>query len=135
MISEQFFWYLENIDLSGIFCFCKIKWGDLDIYEYKVFDKGSYIYLFDEYVDCMFFIIEGWVKIGIYSDQGKEVIKVIIGFGEVFGELLMIGENRWYDFVYVMEQICICIMMVGDLQDMMWEYSVLFFFLMCIMGF
>jgi CRP-like cAMP-binding protein len=82
----------------------------------------------------MFFITEGRVKIGTYSDQGKEVTKAIIGPGEVFGELSMIGENRRHDFAYAMEQTHTCVMTVGDLEDMMREHSALSLFLMRTMG-
>lgn len=123
MTSDQSLWYLENIDLSGILCPRKIQRGDLDTHEQKVFEKGSYIYLPDEYADRMFFITEGRVKIGTYSDQGKEVTKAIIRPGEVFGELSMIGENRRHDFAYAMEQTHTCVMTVGDLEDMMREHS------------
>lgn len=37
----------------------------------------------------MYFIVEGRVKIGSYNEDGKEIIKVIFGLGEVFGELLI----------------------------------------------
>lgn len=133
-MSDQSLWYLENIDLSGILCPRKIKRGDLDTHEHKVFDKGRYIYLPDEYADRMFFITEGRVKIGSYSEQGKEVTKAIIGPGEVFGELSMIGEDKRHDFAYAMEQTRTCIMTVEDLRDMMREHDALSLFLMRILG-
>lgn len=134
MASDQSLWYLENIDLSGILCPRKIKRGDLETHEHKVFEKGSYIYLPDEYADRMFFITEGRVKIGTYSDQGKEVTKAIIGPGEVFGELSMIGEDKRHDFAYAMEQTHTCVMTVDDLQGMMREHGALSLFLMRTMG-
>lgn len=133
-MSDQSLWYLENIDLSGILCPRKIKRGDLETHEHKVFEKGRYIYLPDEYADRMFFITEGRVKIGTYSNQGKEVTKAIISNGEVFGELSMIGEDKRHDFAYAMETTRTCVMTVKDMQAMMREHDALSLFLMRTLG-
>ncbi|NRA51028.1 MAG: Crp/Fnr family transcriptional regulator [Phaeodactylibacter sp.] len=133
-MSDQSLWYLENIDLSGLLCPRKIGRGDLDTHEQREFEKGNYIYLPDEYADRMFFITEGRVKVGTYSDQGKEVTKAIIGPGEVFGELSMIGEDKRHDFAYAMEDTRTCVMTVDDMQGMMREHSALSLFLMRTMG-
>ena len=39
------------------------------------------------------FLTDGRVKIGTYAESGKEITKAILGKGEVFGELAMIGET------------------------------------------
>ena len=82
-MNDQSLWYLENIDVSGIFCPKKVSKGMLEEHTQKDYDKGSYIYLPDEYADKIFFLTDGRVKIGTYSDQGKEVTKAILGPGEV----------------------------------------------------
>lgn len=133
-MSDQSLWYLENIDLSGILCPRKIKRGDLETHEQKAFSKGAYIYLPDEYADRMFFITEGRVKIGTYSEQGKEVTKAIIGPGEVFGELSLIGESKRHDFAYAMEDTRTCVMTVDEMKSMMREHDALSLFLMRTMG-
>lgn len=133
-MSDQSLWYLENIDLSGILCPRKIKRGDLETHEQKAFSKGAYIYLPDEYADRMFFITEGRVKIGTYSEQGKEVTKAIIGPGEVFGELSLIGESKRHDFAYAMEATRTCVMTVDEMKSMMREHDALSLFLMRTMG-
>lgn len=83
----------------------------------------------------MYFLIEGRVKIGSYVDIGKEIIKVIFNKGEVFGELLLIGEEKCWDFVYVMEDVFFCIFIVVDMKVLMCDYNVFNFFFMKIMGF
>ncbi len=133
-MSDQSLWYLENIDLSGILCPRKIKRGDLEAHEQKDFEKGAYIYLPDEYADRMFFITQGRVKIGTYSEQGKEVTKAIIGPGEVFGELSLIGESKRHDFAYAMEATRTCVMTVSEMKHMMREHDALSLFLMRTMG-
>ena len=133
-MNDQSLWYLENIDVSGIFCPKKVSNGMLDQHVQKDYEKGSYIYLPDEHADKIYFLTEGRVKIGTYSAQGKEITKAILGAGEVFGELSIIGESARHDFAYAMERTHVCIMSVEDIKGMMREYNALSLFLMKVMG-
>jgi CRP-like cAMP-binding protein len=133
-MSDHSLWYLENLDVSGLFCPQKVGRGDLDNQSHKTFDKGSYIYLPEEMADRIFFISRGRVKIGTYSDSGKEITKTILGEGEVFGELSLIGPSRRRDFAFAMETTETCIMTVEDMKGMMRDHNTLSLFLMKIMG-
>jgi len=133
-MSDQSLWYLENIDVSGLFCPKKVDRGDLDNHAQKTFTKGSYIYLPNEMADKIFFITEGRVKVGTYSETGKEITKAILGMGEVFGELSLIGSDKRRDFAYAMEDTEACVMSVKDMNDMMRDHNALSLFLMKIMG-
>ena len=133
-MNDQSLWYLENIDVSGLFCPKKVGRGDLDRQSHKVFKKGEYIYLPEEHADKIFFITQGRVKIGTYSDAGKEITKAIIGMGEVFGELSLIGSNIRRDFAFAMEDTETCVMSVTDVKSMMRDHNALSVFLMRIMG-
>ena len=93
MNKEQSLWFLENIDVTGLFCPNKVDAGDLDQTTHREFKKGDYIFLPDEHADKVYFIFEGRVKIGTYGEEGKEITKVMLNSGEVFGELAMIGGD------------------------------------------
>lgn len=127
-------WYLENIDVTGIFCPKKISRGDLEEHTHKTFKKGEYIFLPEEYADRIYFLTQGRVKIGTYSDAGKEITKTILGKGEVFGELALVGENKRRDFAFAMEDSVICILSVPEARNLMRERNGLSLFLMSIMG-
>ncbi len=133
-MSSQSLWYLENIDVTGIFCPKKIRRGDLENHAHKQYKKGEYLYLPDEYSDRIFFLTEGRVKIGTYSDAGKEITKTILNKGEVFGELALIGEDKRRDFAYAMENTTVCILSVPEMKTLMREHNGLSIFLMKIMG-
>ena len=133
-MNEQSLWYLENIDVSGLFCPKKIERGDLDKHAHRIYQKGEYIFLPEEYSDRVFFITEGRVKIGNYSDSGKEITKAILTNGEVFGELSLIGEARRRDFAYAMEETQTCILSVNEIKSLMRDHNGLSLFLMKIMG-
>lgn len=134
MSNNQSFWYLENIDVSGIFCPKKVGRGDLDKHGKKTFKKGEYIYLPEEHADRIFFITEGRVKIGSYGETGKEITKAILNPGEVFGELSLIGESKRRDFAFAMEDSDTCILSVGEMKSLMRDHTALNLFIMKILG-
>ena len=134
MSTNQSLWYLENIDVTGIFCPKKVDRGDMDHHPHKHFKKGEYIYLPEEHADKIFFLTEGRVKIGTYGDSGKEITKAILNKGEVFGEMSLIGEDKRRDFAYAMEDVAACILSVGDMKSLMRDHNGLSLFLMKIMG-
>ena len=134
MSNDQSLWYLENIDVTGLFCPKKVGRGDMEQHSHKVFKKGEYIYLPDEQADRLYFLTEGRVKIGSYADSGKEITKAILNKGEVFGELSLIGEEKRRDFAYAMEDTSLCILTVVDMKALMRDHNALNLFLMKIMG-
>ncbi len=132
-MNNQSFWFLENIDVTGIFCPKKME-AARPVLPHKTFKKGEYIYLPDEMADKIFFLVEGRVKIGTYSDSGKEITKAILGKGEVFGELALVGEKNRRDFAVAMEDSIACVCTVEEMRALMKDHSALSLFLMRIMG-
>lgn len=133
-MSEKSLWYLENIDVTGIFCPKKLGAGALEHHAHKKYKKGEYIFLPEESADRIFFLTEGRVKIGTYGDTGKEITKAILSSGEVFGELALVGESRRRDFAYAMDDTVVCILTVPEMKSLMREHNGLNMFLMKIMG-
>lgn len=132
-MNNQSFWFLENIDVTGIFCPQKLAMGQENL-PHRKFSKGEYLYMPDEMSDKIFFLYEGRVKIGTYGESGKEITKAILGKGEVFGELAIIGEDKRRDFAVAMEDSTACIVSKDEMNDLMRDHSGLNLFLMRIMG-
>lgn len=133
MSDPKSLWYLENIDVSGIFCPKKMDAAH-DIQTQKHFKKGSYIYLPEEHADKVYFLTEGRVKIGNYGNSGKEITKAILNPGEIFGELSLIGQTERRDFAYAMEKTSCCVLSVEDMKMLMKDHGALNLFMMKIMG-
>lgn len=127
-------WFLENVDVTSIFCPQKLGSGTMNTHIQKKFKKGEYIYVPNEHADRIYFLTEGRVKIGAYGEGGKEITKAILSNGEVFGELSLIGADKRRDFAYVMEPTTLCVITVDEMKSLMREYSGLQLFLMKIMG-
>lgn len=131
-MAEQSFWYLENINLANVFC--PNKKHHLDGKKHFDFYANSYIYLPDEPAQNIYLINEGRIKIGTYSEDGKEITKAILGPGEVFGEMALMGQEQRRDFAYVMADTNVCTLERADLNDMLRERNDLQMFFMRMIG-
>ena len=126
-------WFLENIDLTGIFCPKKLG-ASMDTHEYKEFRRGEYIYMSHDIADRIFFLTEGRVKIGSYSDSGKEITKAILSKGEVFGELAIVKSGKRGDFALAMEDTKCCVITKEELKELLREHNAFSLFLMKVLG-
>jgi len=132
-MGNQCFWYLEDTDLKSMMDKDKMMAAQDDIVHRK-FSKGDSIYMPEEDADKIYFVMEGRVKIGSFNDEGKEVTKILISTGEVFGELALVGEEKRRDHAIAMESTTLCIMELDDLQMLMKSHSTIGMFFMKIMG-
>lgn len=109
------YWYLQNIDAVGIFCPDKMM-SLTDLHQEKTFKKGEYIYLKDDDSDKIYMLVSGRVKIGSYGEADKEIIKAILGKGEVFGELALVSDGKRNEFAQAMEEAEVCVVRKDDLH-------------------
>lgn len=132
-MDNKSLWFLENIDVGGIFCPNKVG-NQVNNGHFKEFKKDDYIYLPDEESDKIYFINEGRIKIGSYADNGKEITKAILSSGEVFGELAMIGEDKRRDYAIAVEDTKVCSITTDEMKLLIRDHSKLSLFFMKIMG-
>ena len=86
----------------------------------KTKEKGTHIYFPNEPSKIIFFLKNGRVKIGSYSNDGKEVIKGIMHPGDMFGEMGLVGQETRNDFAIAMDDdVRVCTMNVEEILDMM----------------
>jgi CRP-like cAMP-binding protein len=133
MSDQESLGYLENMDISGLFCSQKTEAAG-GHQPHKHFKKGEYIYLPEELADKIYFLIQGRVKIGNHGDSGREITKVILNSGEVFGELSLIGEAERRDFAFAMEDTECCVLTVEEMKNLMRDHSAINLFLIKVMG-
>ena len=100
----------------------------------KTFKKGEYIYLPNEHSDRLYFITNGSIKVGTYSDEGKEITKAILMPGHVFGELSLVGEGRRRDFAVALEETNTCIVSVNEMKGLLREHTALNLYIMRLLG-
>lgn len=100
----------------------------------KTYKKGQYIYLQSEQANKVFFVAKGKVKIGTYSESGKEITKSFVQVGEFFGELALLGEGKRRDFAVATESTTIYTLTTGEMQHKMKQSFSLNMFIMNKLG-
>lgn len=112
-------WWLEKIHLfEGLSEQEMLKIEERSIMKTK--EKGTHIYFPNEPSKIIFFLKNGRVKIGSYSNDGKEIIKGIMHPGDMFGEMGLVGQDTRDDFAIAMDDnVRICTMNVEEIVDMM----------------
>lgn len=99
--SQSKLWYLERINLFKDLDSAELEEVD-KVAVMRTMDKGKYIYFPEEPSKVVFLLKEGRVKLGTYSEDGKEIIKAILEPGEIFGELAITGQGVRKDFAQAM---------------------------------
>ena len=127
----QVLWHLENVDLGSMLCPHKMKDASYEVFHSeKMLKKGSSVYVSNEPAKSIFFIMEGRVKISTMNEDGKEIIKVILGKGEVFGEMALTGMEKRHDEATVIENALLCIISADNMQKLMKDRSDISLFFM-----
>lgn len=112
-------WYLENYDLFSGLPESEMDWFMQHI-ELKGYKKGDSIYFEDEAPNAVYFLKAGKVKVGNYSAEGKENVSAILNSGELFGELLLSGDDSHREFAEVLDnETCICVIKPSGLEAFM----------------
>ncbi len=131
----QSLWHLENIDVTHLLCPTKLGNEDLMArHTHCNFKKGESVYVPQDLSDRIFFITEGRVKISVMNEEGKEITKAILGRGEVFGELALLGEQLRHDFATALEDTNTCVVTLEELRGLMRDRSELNLFFMKMFG-
>ncbi len=112
-------WWLEKIHLfEGLSEKEMLKIEERSTMKTK--EKGTHIYFPNEPSKVIFFLKNGRVKIGSYSNDGKEIIKGIMHSGDMFGEMGLVGQDTRTDFAIAMDDdVRICTMNVVEILEMM----------------
>ena len=112
-------WYFENVDLYEMLCPHKLQHRK-DAHQFGNYKKGQFIYFEDQPSDQIYLIANGTVKIGSYSQEGKEITKTILSKGEIFGELALTGEGQRSDFAQsINNDTKVCAMSIDLMQELM----------------
>ena len=133
-MADQQLWFLEDLDLTNVFCPKKVDQGRLDSMQHLHYGANNYVFLPEEPAQKIYLLSKGRIKIGTYGEDGKEITKAILTPGEVFGEMALIGQESRRDFAYVLEDSELCVLERDDLQGMLRERSELQLFFLKIIG-
>lgn len=112
-------WYFEDTDLYKVFCPHNFKEAK-DKHVFQSFKKNDFIYFSEEKASHIYLIQSGQVKIGAYTEDGKESVKAILQKGEIFGEQALSGEEKRKYFAQAMDnEVSVCPLTLEDMEALM----------------
>ena len=85
------------------------------LHNYIIADKDAFIYFDAQYLNKLYFVKEGFVKIGNVDDDGNELVKEILQPGDVFGQFMLERNNMMGEFAQAHK--CKTILCAFTLQD------------------
>ncbi len=119
MNTETNYWFFEEANFVNIFCPQRIVELDNQI-EHREYQKNDSVYTIGEPSEYVYIIKQGRVKVGMYSEDGKEIVKTILTSGEVFGEMALTGEESHRDFAVVLDNdTIVCPMALDNMRTRM----------------
>lgn len=112
-------WYFNDVNLFNVMCPHKV--GDFGgDGHFRAYNKGESIYFTDDPATTLYLIASGKVRILNYTEEGEEVIKAILGRGEMFGELALLGESTRSDIAEAMDnETLVCPVKIEMVKELM----------------
>lgn len=87
------------------------------IHHFKETEKGGYIYFEPSLQNKLYFLKDGYIKLGYVDDSGNEVIREIIQPGEVFGQITLEKSNDLNEFAQAYRsKVSLCAFNVEDFR-------------------
>jgi CRP/FNR family cyclic AMP-dependent transcriptional regulator len=119
MNHEEKFMLLRDYDL----------WCHLDDREYEELNvvhqfieakKGDYIYFDSHHLNKLYFVKNGYIKIGFVDEEGNEIIKEIIREGEIFGQFALEKTNLNGEFARAYKgNVSLCAFNIEDFEKLL----------------
>lgn len=82
--------------------------------------KDDYVYFEAFHHNKLYFIKEGYIRIGFINDEGVEVIKEIIQKGEIFGQITLEKSNLNGEFAKAYKSdVSLCAFTIDDFQKLL----------------
>ncbi len=114
------FWTFDDVNLFDVMCPHKVQDLEEEKDHFRHYQKGETIYFTDDPSDTMYLIASGKVRILTYSEEGDEVVRAILGRGEMFGELAMLGEEKRGEIAEAMDDdTAVCPVMTDQVHELM----------------
>ena len=119
MAIEENLLLLRNYDL-----WCNLsdeEYQELNIeHRFMEVPKGEYIYFEAYNHNKIYFLKEGYIKIGYIDDEGNEKIKEIIRKGEIFGQFTLEKNSLNGEFAQAYkDKVSLCAFTVEDFEKML----------------
>lgn len=120
MSKSHQFWMFNDVDLFQVMCPSKLTHHPAVKDGHHIYSKGQTIYFTDDPANTLYLIASGKVRILNYAENGDEVVRAILGKGEMFGELALLGEDRRDEIAEAMDDgTLVCAVHTDQLYELM----------------
>jgi len=117
IMAKSKIWYFENFNFFEGFTPEQLMKLEA-MSTMKTIKKNDFVYIPNELSNKIFLLKEGTIKIGSYSDDGRETLKTVLRSGEIFGELSLTGEDKRGDFAQAAEPSVFCAFEQDNIEQM-----------------
>jgi CRP-like cAMP-binding protein len=111
-------WHLKHCDL-----FQRLDAEELQALEAKCrvrrFPRATPVYLPADNSDGVLVLVEGRVKLGSFTEDGKQTILAFIEPGEMFGELALVSSDERGEYAETVERSTIVLIPKGEMELML----------------
>lgn len=119
MFDDEKFLLIRNYDL----------WAELTDEEYEELNlmhhfidakEGDYVYFDSHHLNKLYFLKDGYMKIGYIDENGNEIIKDIINKGEIFGQFTLERNNLNGEFARAHRaDVSLCAFNIEDFEKLL----------------
>lgn len=89
-------------------------------HHFIVAKKGDYIYFDSHHLNKLYFVKDGYIKIGYIDENGDEIIKEIIKEGEIFGQFSLERNNLNGEFARAYKgNVSLCAFTIEDFEKLL----------------
>ena len=122
MAEEDKMLLVRNFDL-----WCEMNqaaYEELDVeHHFMEVPKGEYIYFEAYNHNKLYFLKEGYIRIGYIDAEGNEKVKEIIQKGDMFGQFSLRSENMHGEFAQAYKNdVSVCAFRIDDFEKMLKKY-------------
>lgn len=90
------------------------------IHHFKETKRNEYLYFESHHNNKLYFLKEGYIRIGYIDEQGREVVKEIIKKGEVFGQIALEPKNLQGEFAQAYRSdVSLCAFNIEDFEKLL----------------
>lgn len=90
------------------------------VHRYMEARKGEFIYFEPEHLTKLFFIKEGYIRLGYRNDKGEEVVREIIREGEIFGQFTLQRQDMQGEFAQAHKaDVSLCAFNISDFEKIL----------------
>jgi len=90
------------------------------LHNYIIANKDAYIYFDAQFLNKLYFVKEGYVKIGTVDDSGTELVKEVLQPGDVFGQFMLERSNLNGEFAQAHKcDTVLCAFTINDFERLL----------------